>query len=111
MRPNIDAIRKRLEAATPGDWEYNQGNIMVSRWSEADKEGSQHVIKDYVYMVAWEGSCICDEEDVKFIAHAPTDIRELLEYVEELEAFVKYAGDGGGWDPVRELIGKDDPHA
>ena len=68
MSDRLDAIRARLEAATPGPWERN------------DQHTKQRGIAGPLGLcaTAWE------DGDAEFIAHAPGDVAWLLARVEEL---------------------------
>ena len=73
MQPSeLDAIRARVEAATPGQWigEADSGRIFI--WDD----DLQNEIVEYVYT----------DEDHNFICNAPDDIRALLAEVERLNA-------------------------
>ncbi len=74
---NTDEIKARLEAATEG------------KWDNSTNERSEHPSVIYTD-IDDEGSLIVAEcrtvEDGDFIAHAPTDIKWLLEEVEETKA-------------------------
>ena len=88
-RPDLDAIRARCDAATPGPWktESEQGHGRGVR---------------AIASVAWcPVACAVGKEsqsigqrdasrNARFIAHARTDIPALLAYVEELERRVTY---------------------
>lgn len=83
-RPNIDEIRKRLEAATPGPWliDEEEGRFAIAAGEEHPRtyicHGYDHRDDEY--------------PNADLIAHAPTDIRELLQYVQELEHREVYKG-------------------
>lgn len=73
----LDAIRARLEAATPGPWHQSDVNRVIQ---------TSHITRD-----VWT---ICETrehpiKDTPFIANAPTDIKALLDEVTSLEAKVK----------------------
>lgn len=70
MSDRLDAIRARLEAATPGPWERN------------DQHTKQHGIAGPLglHATAWE------DRDAEFIAHARADVAWLLDKVERLES-------------------------
>lgn len=75
MNLDISAIRARLEAATPGPWKfiadrYNPGSIILSHWES-------------------DGAPLIPDDDIPFIANAPTDVKALLDEVTSLEAKVK----------------------
>lgn len=70
---DIDAIKARLEAATPGPWEMAGGNEWVSP------------IGIEVGPCADEG---VRQQDAEFIANAPSDIAALIEEVERLRGHI-----------------------
>ena len=67
-RPNLDAIEKRLEAVTPWDRviKYNGGEMMLHK-----------------ELLQWPARVV--KADADLIAHAPTDLRELVDWCKELE--------------------------
>lgn len=72
------AIRKRLEAATPGPWRVEtvgelQGHILAKRFGDGPSDEVS---------LGW----LERDEDNEFIAHAPADIVGLLAEVERLRA-------------------------
>ncbi len=76
MTPDqLSAIRARLDAVTPGNWK--RFGVVVS----TDLDLPQPLVVE---------ACSEDrtqaENDVEFIAHAPTDLRALLDEVERLTA-------------------------
>lgn len=80
-----DAIRERLEAATPGEWSVDYDD-------DAD-DGTIPVVTRFVVGVIAESAPVVDlhgianaDDNAAFIAHAPTDVRRLLDEVERLEA-------------------------
>ena len=78
-RPDIEAIKKRCEKATPGPW---QGNHYMELF-----EGKYFQIDAEYDAVATTAHCYAKEvkENIQFIAHARTDIPALLAYIEKLE--------------------------
>ena len=79
-RPDIDAIRKRCEAATPGPWRktsHYYGDGCCNIWSG---EGT-----DCPVVRECESGGVILRNDAEFISNARTDIPALLEYVAELE--------------------------
>lgn len=76
MSIDIEAIKERLRATTPGHWiVFNRcfvmadGNVIVST-------------QTHPYQLRMD-------DDLAFIAHAPTDIRALLIEVERLQAEIE----------------------
>ena len=105
MKPDLEAIRKRLEAATPGPWnwvieDYSMATLGTGDYPGNDGTGeSKYVlnvsvcssclsritgVKDKVWR--WDRCNLPKEPDAAFIAHAPADISTLLEWCEKLEA-------------------------
>jgi len=75
-KKQIEEIRARLEAATPGPWRKD-------------------ATPGYFEPAVWIGEgCVYPEEqsDATFIAHAPQDIADLLEEVGRLRDFVAAHG-------------------
>ena len=83
-RPDLDAIRKRCEAATKGPWD----------WIESESQPSTiHVTMEADPRTTRRGLpiAICYDEDDQeansaFIANARQDIPDLLAHIQELEA-------------------------
>ena len=78
MKPDLEAIRKRLEAVTPGPWKWDR--CLGGTWALEDSQGVP-LLYEYGPTGLQVETPIAD-----FIAHAPGDIAALLERVEELEA-------------------------
>ena len=72
VRPDIEGIARRCEAATPGPWVFDDGLV----WTPARGGKYEHDGKNDV------GHGVNGE----FVANARTDLPALLEYVRELEA-------------------------
>ncbi len=83
MKPDLAAIRKRLEVATLGPWKYG-GTIgdpgRPLRHYVKNGAGRINLLSEE-FAVDYAGL----EKDLIFSAHARTDITALLEYVGELE--------------------------
>jgi len=80
----LDEIRARCEAATPGPWKFEEWNLWVN-WGDAER--------DPVYQIdgpSWSMSNISDaldsKPDAEFIAAARTDIPVLLDHIAALTA-------------------------
>jgi hypothetical protein len=84
-RPDLEAIRARCEAATPGPWtpesEQGHGRGVRAIASVAWCPVSCVVGGKSQSIVARDAS-----RNARFIAHARADIPALLAYIEELEA-------------------------
>jgi hypothetical protein len=74
-RAELDAIRTRLDAATPGPWTPS---------SHCCSMGLYPVGPSHEFSERYDGPRL--KADVFFIAHAPTDLRALLDEVERLMA-------------------------
>lgn len=78
MKPDLEAIGKRLEATTPGPWLWVDNSTMIS--------GDRDVISLIEINPRYGVEIDIENEDADFIAHAPADIADLLKYVGELES-------------------------
>lgn len=76
-------IEARLAAATPGDWEAFTDVSEV--WKGAEWLISSTMDDGAVYLITDWGSGLRGP-DAEFIAHAPEDIRALLDEVKRLQA-------------------------
>jgi hypothetical protein len=77
----LSAIRKRLDAATPGPWELWYGEldwVSVGIDGDAVAECRTHINHQFS---GWQNL-----RNATFIQHAPTDLRALLDEVEKLKA-------------------------
>jgi len=72
-RVNLDEIKARCEAATPGPWKKNQATI-----HGCDLQAGTHCI-------SFLGFANGADADAEFVAHSRTDIPALLAYIERLE--------------------------
>jgi hypothetical protein len=68
--PDLDAIRARAEAATPGPWERSGSLVQAGRRARRARVGQ-------TWGLAWK-------QDAEFIAHAREDVPALLDEVERL---------------------------
>lgn len=78
MADNLEAIRKRLAAATPGPWEADGTEIYCA-------------LHNGVHYRKWIGETLRLDDptavaDADLIAHTPTDLADLLALVDELTA-------------------------
>lgn len=84
-KPDIAAIRARLEAATPGPWAQP-----IDEEPRAIVAAKRPMFS--LLALDRDGMAIVDKKaDADLIAHAPTDLRDLLSYVERLEAVAEAA--------------------
>lgn len=82
---NLDAIKARLAAATPGPWEWSvrpKRHMLIHRFSERGHLTVLETEGDSEYA---EYPC-ANEADRAFIEHAPSDIAALIAEVERLRA-------------------------
>ena len=83
MKPDLNAIEARVNAATPGGWVVHSDDfdLEVRQDPTVDKEGWGHITI---------ATCIQDaqDNDAEFIAHARQDVPDLIAYARELEARV-----------------------
>lgn len=82
--PNwLDAIRERLQAATPGPWTVQNstlnGHILTRCVGPNDLASDDDCVAE---LDVREGGL--DAADADFIAHAPTDITQLLAHIDQL---------------------------
>jgi hypothetical protein len=116
-KPDLKAIRARLEAATPGPWVFAYPEFMPKESVELGGGCSVYILRepdeyqeersnivagsiessDFTTVVGSWGDYGMDSgldvsrSDADLIAHAPTDIAALLERCKELEDVVKDA--------------------
>ena len=74
----IEEIKQRLEAVTPGQWEYT-GYCRIEVWEGEDAT-------DIAYLPAQKGDLPRNGSDGMLIAHAPQDLAYLISEVERLQA-------------------------
>jgi hypothetical protein len=93
MTPSqLSAIRARLDAATPGPWELWYGELdWVSVGIDGDTvaECRTHINHQFS---GWQNL-----RNATLIAHAPTDLRALLDEVERLKSWQVAVADGLGY--------------
>lgn len=82
-RPNVEEIKARADAATPGPWAIDEFNGVIESHSVRDRVNEPS--HDWEYRAV---SCSLPEkaEDAEFIAASRADIPELLAYIAHLEA-------------------------
>lgn len=92
MKPDLDAIRARCEAATPGPWRVDG--------STYDEDCNEHLapygLEGPNERLIWSSGggeyAHPDMATAQFIAAARTDIPALLAYIDELERRLKEIG-------------------
>jgi hypothetical protein len=79
MSINLDAIKARLAAATPGPWRVSRQNI-------DERPGTSEVcdLVNDCWVIVEHNDLGRYEDDADLIAHAPADIAALLAEVERL---------------------------
>lgn len=91
-KPDLAAIRARVEAATEGPWEWEATNPAMSgeHWTMRiqGKPGIRFAVAEYQHGTG----------NADFIANARQDVPALLTYIDELENQL---------DEVRALVGPD----
>ena len=88
MSIDIEAIKARLAAATPGPWEWSvrpKRHMLIHRFSE---RGHLTVLETEGESEHAEYPC-ANDADRDFIEHAPSDITALVAEVERLRAALK----------------------
>lgn len=96
--PDIEAIRARKDAATPGPWEWDtEDGECLRSLSVTDREYGEFgsLLASYPRAVVMGYPCRpgtgfaeYDGADAEFIAHARTDIPDLLEAVDRLRSML-----------------------
>lgn len=89
MKPDLDAIRARCKAATPGPWAYDESTGYI----EMDEAGYAEFKPDWERSVHKQPPLVArmtdtwgdTSDDGCFIANARTDIPALLSYIDGLE--------------------------
>lgn len=77
----IEAIKTRAEAATPGPWKWWTSNSW-NRLKRDDGDVTQNVAEPFVSRSDSHPDISISEEDMAFISHARTDIPALLSALE-----------------------------
>ena len=95
MTPDeLAAIRARLDAATPGPWHWDEYPVPALHGVGGSPDTYEYEAE--VIEATHTGGCGCraecyldltiDRSDAEFIAHAPTDLADLLTEVDRLTA-------------------------
>ena len=87
MTLDLEPIKERLEAATPGPWRVwrdpdptrARATAVETAWCYGDIEGDTELITDY----------LPTDADAELIAHAPEDIASLVAEVERLRGQIE----------------------
>ena len=89
IRPDLDAIRARCDAATPGPWGFSRDEerYLLDETTDVVGEVAPGSTGAAITVFAVATGAL---EDADFIARARTDIPALLAYVEELERRTSY---------------------
>jgi hypothetical protein len=88
-RPDLDAIRARCDAATPGPWGFSryEQRYLLDEATDVVGEVAPGETGAAITVFAVASGAL---EDADFIARARTDVPALLAYIEELERRVTY---------------------
>ena len=81
----LDAIRGRLDARTPGEWEASGREIDALAPSWGEVVSTEVNCMNYCY--GGTGRGVERAEDADLIAHAPDDLADLLAEVQRLKRF------------------------
>jgi hypothetical protein len=83
-KEQLDAIRARLDAATPGPWEA----VTPKRYAavRSEKAGCYVYTQGKIPAETHPDTVARQQRDAHLIANAPTDLRALLDEVERLTA-------------------------
>jgi BMFP domain-containing protein YqiC len=89
MKPDLDAIRARCDAATPGPWGFSryEKRYLLDETTDVVGEVAPGSTGAAITVFAVATGAL---EDADFIARARTDIPALLAHIEELESRVTY---------------------
>lgn len=86
---NIEAIRARIEAATPGPWEWNKSRFYNGYSGITGKDNAEVLFPNHCNDgddgAAWFED-FPNDADRDFIAHAREDIPTLIAEIERLQA-------------------------
>lgn len=86
---DLDAIKARLAAATPGPWTVSPN---------VQPRGVAAVAEVNTVLILSSGPLYGSPmQDASLIAHAPTDLRALVAEVERLRAAIARHRDAAGW--------------
>ena len=81
----VDAIRARLNAATPGPWEFVPGRFGGIKYTFTGWDGEP--AQDYVISETYDGELVGERPgNAELIANAPADLAWLLEQLEAAQA-------------------------
>ena len=83
----LAAIETRLEAATPGPWSFVWAHSagLVAKGDYPPHDITSRNLGPFEWVIDGDAK----DDDLIFIAHAPTDIRALLDEVERLRAYIR----------------------
>lgn len=74
----IEEIRARLKAATPGPWKFSDTSCN-SLYSEVHRE---QIIGSCLVPYEWETEWTMSNENIRLVAHAPSDLAALCDALE-----------------------------
>jgi hypothetical protein len=113
MSDRIAEIRARLEAATPGPWKATRDAVetasgeVIARIAD---DSDFRYLRCQGHSLLPDGTlddCNCDlgvEDDANLIAHAPDDIRFLLNEVHRMREMLADNEHGIEWDKCKRLF-------
>lgn len=83
-RPDIEAIKKRCEKATPGPWKTDKFGCYI--WGPQQEMVADTVSEENsIFRMRGVGGKLPIQDNLNFIVNARTDIPVLIAYIEELE--------------------------
>lgn len=80
---DLEAIRKRAEAATPGPWAIDPGSNGQDLLAYTANEGKAWTVRAYIAGICWKENW---QANMHFIAASRTDVPALCDEVERLRA-------------------------
>ena len=84
---DLAAIRKRYEAASPGPWEFTDG---FYGWdSGIFPVGCEDKLNQSIFANNGHGNGDPTQADAEFIAHARTDLPDVVEALEEAQGLLR----------------------
>lgn len=83
----IEEIRARLKAAAPGPWKFSDTSCN-SLYSEVHRE---QIIGSCLVPYEWETEWTMSNENIRLVAHAPSDLAALCDALEVATAALRDA--------------------
>jgi len=88
-KEQLDAIRARCEAATPGPWEWDGSRRHMLNAPFRGRDKSRVSDGSVIVMMSGAARRGMSDDNAEFIAASRADIPALMGYVEELERHIK----------------------